>query len=718
MCRGAAGPAAAAAESESSADDADTLAAVLATDDVGEVDLIDVSYSITMATSNQRQKRQVLSGINFAVGVGGTGGMLAVLGRSGAGKSSLLNAISQRGTGTVGGRVLLNGIDMMRRDKLRVGYVEQGDELPGFLTPREHLMVYAQLSGQIASDAEQQERVDLILRVLELTRTSDRRIGILSTGRRRGLSGGERKRLAIASVLMFNPPVLCLDEYTSGLDSETALIVTSLLRRIATAGKKAVISTIHQPSSSVYFSFDSVVLLSHGSMLYAGPPKSAIAHFASLGDDARFHCPQYHNPADWLIALTASPPPFDDSKLRAAAVHTAASSLKDGRDSSSGQEQDAAVVTVSIVGYQENGGSSNGSGHRSPSVGRRRPTDVTVSNDADAVEARRYAAAFAASDLGSAMLAELSKRGAAVSPDKSKRTASVLRFRATMTRHPSSALLTGRAPRWTQFVVLTKREMRHALRTPRILKGKIIITAVLSLLVGGIYFQLPLTLSGAQDRVYLLMIVGAMMGVRPMLEIARLFMDEKPLVNLEVASQMYTALPYFMAKTFIEVPVQAFLLLQFCAVTYPLAGLQGSRAVIYYLTLLVTSLAAQSLGLLLGASVSDERLLMMLAPVLFFPIFLFSGLLSVNVPSWIAWLEYAVFFKYSVVIFSHNEFSGLVFEGASQSASPMTGEDFLVMIGLDDVSVSSAWVVLVAFTVVLRSLAFIVLSLRLKRKMA
>ena len=250
MCRGAAGPAAAAAESEFSADDADTLAAVLATDDVGEVDLIDVSYSITMATSNQRQKRQVLSGINFAVGVGGTGGMLAVLGRSGAGKSSLLNAISQRGTGTVGGRVLLNGIDMMRRDKLRVGYVEQGDELPGFLTPREHLMVYAQLSGQIASDAEQQERVDLILRVLELTRTSDRRIGILSTGRRRGLSGGERKRLAIASVLMFNPPVLCLDEYTSGLDSETALIVTSLLRRIATAGKKAVISTIHQPSSS------------------------------------------------------------------------------------------------------------------------------------------------------------------------------------------------------------------------------------------------------------------------------------------------------------------------------------------------------------------------------------------------------------------------------------------------------------------------------------
>lgn len=686
--------------------DVDALAAGLANHDVGMVDLLDVSYTINVHQSKRKTAKVVLQDVNFSVGAGGNGGMLAVLGRSGAGKSSLLNVISQRGTGTTGGRVLLNQTDMLRRDKLRVGYVEQGDELPPFLTPREHLMVYAELSGQFSTDAERQERVELLLRVLELTRTSDSRIGVLGTGRRRGLSGGERKRLAIASVLMFNPPVLCLDEYTSGLDSETALIVTSLLRRVATAGKKAIISTIHQPSSAVYFSFDSLVVLSHGSMVYTGPPRAAIDYFASLGDHPRFRCPQYHNPADWLIALTANLP-----------------ELKGGND-------DAAAAEVAITVEQEGGSGSATDADGNESKHGSEPSATT--RDAEADSAVRYAAAFAVSPLGAAMVADLRKRAGANSPDKQKRSltsAASARIRATMTRSlssggaggagSSSALQMGRAPRWTQFVVLMKRECRHAIRTPRILKGKIIVTLVLSLLVGGIYFQLPMTLSGAQDRIYLLMIVGAMMGVRPMLEIARLFMDEKPLVNLEVASQMYTALPYFMAKTVVEVPVMAVLLLQFVAVMYPMVGLQGARVVYYYCSLLITSLAAQSLGLLLGASVADDRLLMMLAPVLFFPIFLFSGLLSVNVPAAIAWLEYVVFFKYSVIIFTSNEFRGLQFEATPNNpASAMSGEDFLKMIGLDDVSVEAAWVILAIFTLVLRTLAYVVLRSRLRRKMA
>ena len=79
------------------------------------------------------------------------------------------------------------------------------------------------------------------------------------------------------------------------------------------------------------------------------------------------------------------------------------------------------------------------------------------------------------------------------------------------------------------------------MRNPRVFKGKLIVTVVLAVLVGRIYWQLPLTQSGAQDRVYLLLITGAMQGVRPMLEVARIFAEEKPLVNPEVASQMYTA---------------------------------------------------------------------------------------------------------------------------------------------------------------------------------
>lgn len=241
-------------------DAADALATASASPHGASVlDLHRVSYTVKPSGSKKaRERMTVLHDVSFSVGGQGTGGMLSVLGRSGAGKSSLLNVVAQRGVGTRTGHVLLNGAPLQKMDRLRIGYVEQGDELPPYLTPREHLIAYAALCGQLRTPASRQERVELLLRVLELEKVADSRIGVLGTGRRRGLSGGERKRLAIGSALLFNPPVLCLDEYTSGLDSETALIVTSVLRRVASTGRKLLVATIHQPSSAVFFAFDQV----------------------------------------------------------------------------------------------------------------------------------------------------------------------------------------------------------------------------------------------------------------------------------------------------------------------------------------------------------------------------------------------------------------------------------------------------------------------------
>ena len=84
----------------------------------------------------------------------------------------------------------------------------------------------------------------------------------------RGLSGGERKRTSIGVELLTNPSLIFLDEPTTGLDSETALQLILLLEALA-AGGRTVISTIHQPSSDIFMSFDKLILLVQGNVIYS-----------------------------------------------------------------------------------------------------------------------------------------------------------------------------------------------------------------------------------------------------------------------------------------------------------------------------------------------------------------------------------------------------------------------------------------------------------------
>ena len=86
---------------------------------------------------------------------------------------------------------------------------------------------------------------------------------------RRGISGGERKRVSVGHELLINPSVILLDEPTSGLDSTTAMHLVSTLCALA-AGGRAVVTTIHQPSSRLYQLLDKILLLSEGHAMYYG----------------------------------------------------------------------------------------------------------------------------------------------------------------------------------------------------------------------------------------------------------------------------------------------------------------------------------------------------------------------------------------------------------------------------------------------------------------
>jgi ABC-type multidrug transport system ATPase subunit len=112
------------------------------------------------------------------------------------------------------------------------------------------------------------------------------------------ISGGERKRTAIGVELITDPQLILLDEPTSGLDSFKALQIVKLLDKFAKRGK-TVVATIHQPSSQAFQTFNRLILMVDGYIVYQGDAKKSVQHFAKLG----FNCPVHSNPSDYFMKI-------------------------------------------------------------------------------------------------------------------------------------------------------------------------------------------------------------------------------------------------------------------------------------------------------------------------------------------------------------------------------------------------------------------------------
>lgn len=127
----------------------------------------------------------------------------------------------------------------------------------------------------------------------------------------KGISGGERRRLAFACELITNPNLLFFDEPTSGLDSFMAMSIVESMKTMAKQGK-TIICTIHQPSSEIFDKFDRLCLLAEGRLAFQGDLKDAPAFFNSQG----FPVPTNYNPADFYInTLAVVPSNKEASKL-------------------------------------------------------------------------------------------------------------------------------------------------------------------------------------------------------------------------------------------------------------------------------------------------------------------------------------------------------------------------------------------------------------------
>lgn len=244
--------------------------------------------------------RTILDGLNGHVD---SGEIVAILGASGAGKTTLLNILSSRldSTGTLSGEVTFNGADRRAVNwKRTLGFVEQDDLLYGQLTVTETLDYSAQLRLPTTNYtlAEKRARVAETIEILRLEKCAGARIG---DGETRGVSGGERKRVAIGQELVSDVRVLMLDEPTSGLDSFSALNLIQNLREIAKKRDVVCLMTIHQPSWEIFSNFTRVILMTRGKVFYEGPPSDALNYFT---DTVGLTVPRDVNPSDWFLTIS------------------------------------------------------------------------------------------------------------------------------------------------------------------------------------------------------------------------------------------------------------------------------------------------------------------------------------------------------------------------------------------------------------------------------
>ena len=250
------------------------------------------------------------------------GELLAIMGGSGTGKTTLLSLLNGSMTPQEG-TITINGHDINEpAAKDLIGFVPQDDLLIEELTVYQNLWFTAKLCFEGLSDQEIDRRVMKTLKDLGLDATKNLKVG---SAINKYISGGQRKRLNIALELIREPAVLFLDEPTSGLSSADTEKVILLLKEQTLKGKLIVVN-IHQPSSDVYKLFDRLWLLDRGGYpVFDGNPIDAITYFkeaANYADAETSACPTCGNVNPEIVlniidekALSNTGEPSDERKM-------------------------------------------------------------------------------------------------------------------------------------------------------------------------------------------------------------------------------------------------------------------------------------------------------------------------------------------------------------------------------------------------------------------
>ncbi|ODQ67397.1 hypothetical protein NADFUDRAFT_49829 [Nadsonia fulvescens var. elongata DSM 6958] len=606
----------------------------------------DVSYS--------DNGKQILSGNIF--GQVSPGQVLAIMGGSGAGKTTLLDILARKNKrGVIGGKICVNGQEY--DDELYksiTGFVDQEDCLLPTLTVYETILTSALLRLP--------KKMSLAAKKLRVLETMDE-LGILAIKNRligdetkRGISGGEKRRVSIACELVTSPSIIFLDEPTSGLDSYNAFNVVENLVCLARNYNRTVVFTIHQPRSNIVQLFDNLILLCSGQQVYSGSSQDCAQFFSELG----YQCPTGFNIADYLIDLT----------MEAAANYDPASKFLD-------DQVDQAPSSSSRNNSQDRMALDNDEVlHIDPVV--RSDSDIDTTNewlhyathrDEGVIKPRKRMsiASFSGSGTTLEKLVDSYQSSVLAESIKAQIDLACTQNNDEEVNGTSKATLAPQFKRvgvFGQFLIISDRTFKNLYRDPLLLFAHYVMAIVLGLFCGVVYYQISDDISGFQNRLGVFFFLLSLFGFSTLTGLNMLFGAERLSFMRERSKGYYHPAAYYVAKVFFDIiPLRVFPPVLLSIIIYPLIGLREGGFMIFTLVLVLFNLAAASLclliGILFGGNASVANLvgcLAMLFSMLFAGLFVNRDTLSI----WgIRDLQFFSIFHYAYEAISVNEVAKL-----------------------------------------------------------
>ncbi|KAI7848198.1 ABC-2 type transporter [Circinella umbellata] len=617
-------------------------------------------------------KLPILKGIT---GMVRPGEVLAIMGPSGSGKTTLLDILANRTkTGQVSGDVYVNGHSLSGNEYKRlIGYVDQEDTMIPTLTVYETILYSALLRlPRSMSTAAKKFRVMEVMQELGIDSIKESKIGQADD---RSISGGERRRVAIACELVTSPSILFLDEPTSGLDAYNAYNVVESLVTLARDYNRTIVFTIHQPRSNIVTLFDQLIVLAKGNTVYSGPQLRVQSYFKSAG----YPCPPGFNIADYLIDLTMQPaepqhPPGSSEIDELDDINQPPSPLL--RQS---QPSHSLLGPSNGAGGGYNDDLENTSEQWASELGARQERlrreriqkkreqlsapDIVIDGDgsgsssstnSDTVNPhlKRLVESYDKSVVAVSVRDEVERILAAAqgTPEAIEEGSAP----------PIKPVNTHERPGWiSQFRILADRTFKNLYRNPMLMFAHYTIAVVLALICGGLFYQVSNTIAGFQNRMGLFFFYEALLGFMCLTSL-QVFSNERILFVRERANGYYSPGIYFLSKVLFDIiPLRVVPPLMMGLISYYMVGLvEGVPEFLKFLLVLVLfNLTAAALCLAIGIVFKNLSMANLISCMVMLFSMLFAGLLlnKDSISPYFGWLKHLSFFNYALEALLINE---------------------------------------------------------------